>query len=336
VQGGITAARKALTDPKSKRDRGERTSDPRLTFNAAADAWWAARVVKLRPDHADRRQRRAAAPSGRLRAGFGLTRLADIGPTEVARYGSQRDAKGWTVKGKMTVLSGVFTSAGRHLGFPRQNSVTLLDHVERPSSADEKPNRILAGDGLRACSPPSSPSTASSSRRPPRRAHGWPRRWASFAARSISTRRPSPSATSLTAMAPASRGRPSDPAHHRGHTVAHPKLREHKLASGPHDLVFVTRVGTPHDHRNVGGRVMARAVKRAGLKPSRTRSRRRPSILSTTPIPRRSSDQRPGDTGRVGASAPTSRRAPLGGNSARVDARPDDHVPRAARRGRRP
>jgi hypothetical protein len=66
VQGGITAARKALTDPESKRDRGERTSDPRLTFTAAADAWRAARVVKLRPDHAERRQRRAAAPSGRL------------------------------------------------------------------------------------------------------------------------------------------------------------------------------------------------------------------------------------------------------------------------------
>ena len=100
VQGGITAARKALADAKSKRDRGERTSDPRLTFNAAADAWWAARVVKLRPDHADRRQRRAAAPSGRLLAGFGLTRLADIGPTEVARYVSQRDAKALDRQGR--------------------------------------------------------------------------------------------------------------------------------------------------------------------------------------------------------------------------------------------
>jgi len=29
--------------------------------------------------------------------------------------------------------------------------------------------------------------------------------------------------------------------------------------------MFVTRAGTPHDHRNVGGRVTARAVKRAGL-----------------------------------------------------------------------
>jgi integrase len=45
------------------------------------------------------------------------------------------------------------------------------------------------------------------------------------------------------------------------------KLREHKLAqalSGPHDLVFVGRTGRGHDHRNIGGRVLARAVKREG------------------------------------------------------------------------
>jgi integrase len=46
------------------------------------------------------------------------------------------------------------------------------------------------------------------------------------------------------------------------------KLRKHKMASGrsgPHDLVFVSRGGTAHDHRNIAGRVLARAVKRAGL-----------------------------------------------------------------------
>ena len=45
-------------------------------------------------------------------------------------------------------------------------------------------------------------------------------------------------------------------------------LRTLKLASrysGPHDLAFCTRIGTGHDHRNIGGRVLARAVKRAGL-----------------------------------------------------------------------
>jgi hypothetical protein len=90
VQGGITTARKALTDAKSKRDRGERTSDPRLTFTAAADAWRAARVVKLRPTT----ENAYSAALRHLRAAFRRRRLADIGPTEVARYVSQRDAKG--------------------------------------------------------------------------------------------------------------------------------------------------------------------------------------------------------------------------------------------------
>ena len=33
----------------------------------------------------------------------------------------------------------------------------------------------------------------------------------------------------------------------------------------PHALVFSTRQGTGHDHRNIGGRVLARAIKAAGL-----------------------------------------------------------------------
>jgi hypothetical protein len=89
VQGGITAARKALADPKSKRDRGERTSDPRLTFTAAGR-----RVAGRACGQAAPRPRRTPTeprcgtfgpPSG---AGALPTR-----PTEVARYGSQRDAK---------------------------------------------------------------------------------------------------------------------------------------------------------------------------------------------------------------------------------------------------
>jgi hypothetical protein len=47
---GIKAARAALAQEHAKRARGERVAtDPRLTFNTAADAWWAARVVRLRP-----------------------------------------------------------------------------------------------------------------------------------------------------------------------------------------------------------------------------------------------------------------------------------------------
>jgi integrase len=46
------------------------------------------------------------------------------------------------------------------------------------------------------------------------------------------------------------------------------KLKAHKLASaysGVDDFVFATARGTAHDQRNIGGRVMARAVKTADL-----------------------------------------------------------------------
>jgi integrase len=45
-------------------------------------------------------------------------------------------------------------------------------------------------------------------------------------------------------------------------------LREHSLGTGrkdPHALVFATSRGTGHDHRNIGGRVLGKAVEGAGL-----------------------------------------------------------------------
>src|SRR4051812_17172945 len=51
VKGGITVARKALRAEQARRDRGEHvTADPRLRFDDAAQQWWDARVVKLRPN----------------------------------------------------------------------------------------------------------------------------------------------------------------------------------------------------------------------------------------------------------------------------------------------
>ena len=50
VAGGVRAAEKALATEIARRGRGEKiAADPRLRFNDAADAWWQARVVKLRP-----------------------------------------------------------------------------------------------------------------------------------------------------------------------------------------------------------------------------------------------------------------------------------------------
>jgi hypothetical protein len=114
VQGGITAARKALIDAKSKRDRGERTSDPRLTFTAAGDAWWAARVVELRPSS----ENAYSAALRHLRAAFRRRRLADIAPPRSLATSHSAMRRAGRVKGEMTVLSRGFTYAGRHLGLP--------------------------------------------------------------------------------------------------------------------------------------------------------------------------------------------------------------------------
>lgn len=148
VDGGIKAARAALAQEHAKRARSERVaSNPRLTFNAAADAWWDARVVRLRPAT----HNAYGAALKHLRHHFGRQRMTHIAPTDVAKYIAKKQSeglKGWTIKGHMTVLSSVFTYAARHLGLTAQNPVSLLDRVERPSSDDEKPKRVMNADEL--------------------------------------------------------------------------------------------------------------------------------------------------------------------------------------------
>jgi integrase len=145
VGGGIKAARAALAQEHARRARGEAlAADPRLTFNDAADAWWAARVSRLRPGT----QRAYAVGLKHLRAHFGSQRMTRISASDVAQYIAGKQLKGWTLKGHLTVLSAVFKYANRHLGVATPNPVAMLDRVERPSTGDEKPKRILTGDEL--------------------------------------------------------------------------------------------------------------------------------------------------------------------------------------------
>src|SRR5205807_10079868 len=137
---------------------------------SAADAWGDARVVKPRAGT----QNADAAALKQVRDYVGKQRMTHITPTDVAGDVSKkqsepretrrkpRDArqtdvtqenvvcgfKGWTIKGHLTVLSSVFTYAARHLGLNAQNPVSLLDRVERPSSDDEKPRRVMNVDEL--------------------------------------------------------------------------------------------------------------------------------------------------------------------------------------------
>jgi integrase len=271
VDGGITAARRALAQEHARRARGERVAaDPRLTFSDAAQAWWGARVVKLRTNT----QSAYGAGLAHLKAPehFGRSRLSEITPTDVARYVSAQQAaglKGWTIKGHLTVLSSVFTYAARHLGYVGTNPVSLLDSVERPSTDDEKPKRILSGDELgrllEAVSGPYRLIFDLAAETGARLAETLGLAWEDIDldGQTISFSHQ---------LDRKGKRQPLKTKRSRRCLEITPRLanglRAHKLASAdtaPHGLVFVTREGTGHDHRNIGGRVMARGVKAAGL-----------------------------------------------------------------------
>lgn len=148
AHGGLAAARKQLTAAKAQRDRGDRiAANPRMTFNAAADVWLEAHVARLRPTSRETYGTHLM----QLRKRFGRTRLSAITPAEVGRHVADMDragAAGWTQRGRLTVLSGVFTYAGRHLGHTGINPVSLLDRYERPDVEDEREHRVLTDDEI--------------------------------------------------------------------------------------------------------------------------------------------------------------------------------------------
>jgi integrase len=269
VDGGIRAARAARAEEVARRGRGERVAaDPRLKLADAADAWWDARVVRLRPatQSAYRHGLRHVLET------FGRRRLVDITAADVAAYvmAKQREGlKGWTVKGHMTVLSSVFQHASRHLGYVGMNPVGLLDRVERPSSDDEKPKRILTTDergrllnGIAASYRPPFQVAASTGARLGEVlgliwddidftmmtitfTHQLDRKGNRVPLKTKRSRRCIEIGNGLATV-----------------------LREQKLAAattGDRDLVFVNGAGAPHDHRNIGGRILGRAVRAVGL-----------------------------------------------------------------------
>lgn len=270
-KGGITAARAALTQAHAERNRGERVAaDPRLRFDDAATAWWEARVVKLRP--ATQNAYGAGLAHLRKPEHFGRARLADVTPADVADYITRQEKaglKGWTIKGHMTVLSSVFTYAARHLGLVGANPCTLLDRVERPSSDDEKPKRVLTPVELERLLAAVAPSHRAlftvGAETGARLSEVMGLTWQDVDLDGETV--------SFTHQLDRHGERvPLKTARSRRCLEVTPalvsRLRAHKLASrhsGPHDLVFANRVGKGLDHRNVGGRVLARAVELAGL-----------------------------------------------------------------------
>lgn len=269
VEGGIKAARKALADAHSARGRGERiAADPRMKFSDAADTWWEARAIKLRPTT----QAVYGSCLKHLRQRFGNSRLTDISAADVAAFvtAQQRAGfKGWTIKGQLTVMSSVYQHASRHLGFAGASPVAALDRVERPSTQDERDKRVLTGDELARL--------LGSVDKPYRLIFEFAAETGARLSETLgivwsNVDLDSSAVTFTHQLVRGGQRAPLKTKRSRRTIEITPslasKLREHKVASplsGPHDFVFTSRTGKPHDHRNIGGRVLARAVKRAGL-----------------------------------------------------------------------
>ncbi|MGZ6565220.1 MAG: tyrosine-type recombinase/integrase [Solirubrobacteraceae bacterium] len=268
VDGGIKAARRALADAQAARGRGERVAaDPRLRFGDAAQAWWDWRAVRLRPTT----QAVYRSCLAHLNERFARARLQDIQPADVARFVADQQAaglKGWTIKGQLTVLSAVYKYATRHLGYVGASPVVMLDRFERPSSDDERPKRVLTAEELRrllaAVDEPYRLIFELAAETGARLGEALGLVWSEIDL----------NARTVTFTHQLSKGQrvPLKTKRSRRCVEITPKLtaklRTARLAaqsSGDHDYVFVTRTGTPHDHRNIGGRILARAIKRAGL-----------------------------------------------------------------------
>ena len=268
VEGGIMAARAALAEAHTARGRRERVGDPHLRFDDAAQAWWDSRVVKLRPAT----QSAYSAALKHLRAAFGGRRLGDISPADVAAYVTSREsarAKGWTIKGELTPLSGIFKYASRHLGFTGSSPVAVLDRVERPSTDDQKPKRVLSGEQLQRLIS----SVDDYYRLLFELAAETGARLSEVLGLIWGEVDLDQQTVHFTSQLDREGNRaPLKTKRSDRYLEVTPqlasKLRVARLAafkSTDHDFVFVSRAGTPHDHRNIGGRVLACAVDKAEL-----------------------------------------------------------------------
>lgn len=273
-----TAARARLAEVQFRKNRGEEVRpNPRLKLGAAADAWWKAEATRLRPAT----QNAYGASLTRLRARWGGARLAKIGTADIAEYIRHHESaprtspkgkprpplKGWTLRGDLTVLGRVFEHAAE-LGYSGQNPVVKLKAGQRPRS-DEREKRILSAEELGRLIAAVDDRyrllfefTAATGcrlgevlgvrwhaldfeRGTVHISHQLDRQGSYVELKTKRSRRTLELPPSLVA-----------------------KLREHKAASShadDHDYAFCSRDGRGFDHRNIGGRVLKRAVKAAGL-----------------------------------------------------------------------
>ena len=264
VSGGIKAARAARAEELAKKARGEAPADNRLRFDRAAEEWESTRQV------AERTRLAYGFALKHLRARFGRTKLAAIGVGDVARYVAARKAagaKGWTIRKELSCLSAVFKYAAR-LGYSGVNPVQLLDHSERPDTRDAKDKRILTPEEsdrlLAGMDAPYRLLFELAAESGARLGETLGLTWADVDTEGGTLR--------LDRQLDRHGERvPLKTARSRRTIEITPalsaKLAAAKLASPqsqPADLVFLSRRGTPHDHRNIM-RVLSRVAERAAL-----------------------------------------------------------------------
>jgi integrase len=141
-------AEAALGEVKQKLRKGDRVAPSKLTFDEAADFWFAGKNVAERTLERYESNLRLY-----LRPRFGHRRVSAITVDDVAALITQmeKDGKaGWTQRNVLTTLSGFFTWASSpRRGYAPANPVSQLERDERPKVRKRK-GRVLQPAEIRA------------------------------------------------------------------------------------------------------------------------------------------------------------------------------------------
>lgn len=144
----LEQAEAELVGVKAKLNRGERVAPSKLTFDQAADLWFAGKNVAERT-----RERYESNLRLYLRPRFGSRRVSAITVDDVAALVAEMEAEGkaaWTQRNVLTTLSGFFSWASSpRRGYARVNPVSQLERDERPRVRKRK-GRVLQPQEIRA------------------------------------------------------------------------------------------------------------------------------------------------------------------------------------------
>jgi len=288
VTGGVMAARAVRANIEARKAGGERVAPrPRLTFEQAAEGWWAAQAAQLRPTT------RAAyrhCLNDHLLPAWGRRRLDTLTASDVAEliaamqtveYRQRAEARSgrptrrvsvgyatWTIRGVLTVSGRIFEFARRRMGWGAANPVRELDRGERPRG-EQRERRVLSGDELgrllNAADEPYRLLFAFAAGTGTRLGEALGVRWRDIdlAAGTVSITHQLDRHGERVALKTQRSKRIVDLPGSLASALREQLVRSPR--SRPGDYVFVGRTGEPHDHRNAGGRALARAVRRAGL-----------------------------------------------------------------------